>query len=335
MNPTDSIDHKILCYFNGQLTDKEEAELLEWIKQSEKNKQYFFKVKEELDPDKMSSEFVKSSYAELKSRLVINNEFKRSVSGGFRYLRISLPRVAAMLVLAITLGFSVAYLLTNTRFQKEEIVWFESQTPRGEKSRVLLPDGSLVWLNSESSITYPADFMKGNRIIKLTGEAYFDVAKLPSHEPFIVQTPSYAIRVLGTQFNVMAYADFDRTETSLIEGKIEIQYANQVIDVAPGESFVFKNNKYQLKKTNAAQSAMWKDDVFDFDQITFEELVRRLERWYDVDIEIKSEQLKSTTYSGAFKNEETLEEVLTTFELSMPVRFQREDFRKFSIDLKK
>jgi len=176
--------------------------------------------------------------------------------------------------------------------------------------------------------------MDGNRNVKLNGEAYFEVAK-HNGSVFTVETPDYNVRVLGTKFNLMAYENFNRTETTLIEGMIEIQKGKQIIDVVPGQTFTYKDNQFFSKETKAAKSSRWKDDVFDFDQITFQEMVIRLERWYDVDIEIRSEELKQITYSGVFKNEETIEEVLNTFQLTMPIRYTRDGFRKFNIRMNK
>jgi len=133
----------------------------------------------------------------------------------------------------------------------------------------------------------------------------------------------------------MAYADFNRTETSLVEGKIEIKKGEQVIPVAPGQILTYSENQFKIKEGNTKLTTQWKNDVFDFDKITFKELLVRLERWYDVDIEIKNPKLNEIIYSGVFKNEETIWQVLQTFELTLPIRYERVDFRKFIIVMKK
>jgi ferric-dicitrate binding protein FerR (iron transport regulator) len=325
---------QILAYFNGQLSPSEEEDLLFWIKENEENRSVFLHIKNKLDPDKMDHPLLTSSYSELKSKLVIKQQFKSVQPIKLNTKRFSIWKIAAMLVLAAVSGFMAAYLLTGGPSPKTSLVWFETLVPRGEKSLLLLPDGSKVWMNSESSLSYPANFMDGNRNVKLNGEAYFEVAK-HNGSVFTVETPDYNVRVLGTKFNLMAYENFNRTETTLIEGMIEIQKGKQIIDVVPGQTFTYKDNQFFSKETKAAKSSRWKDDVFDFDQITFQEMVIRLERWYDVDIEIRSEELKQITYSGVFKNEETIEEVLNTFQLTMPIRYTRDGFRKFNIRMNK
>jgi len=325
---------QILAYFNGQLSPSEEANLLNWLNANEENRAIFLQIKNNLDPDRMEHQLLSSSYAELKSKLLIRQQFNSVPTIQLKKQKFLFLKIAAMLVLAAISGFMVAYLLTGSPNAQTETAWFETQVPRGEKSVLLLPDGSKVWMNSESSLSYPGNFMDGNRNVKLKGEAYFEVAKKDGL-PFTVETRDYNVRVLGTKFNVMAYSDFDRTETTLIEGKVEIQKGKQTVDVVPGQTSTFKDNQFFTKETNALKSSKWKDDVFDFDQITFQELVIRLERWYDVDIEIKNPELNQITYSGVFKNEETIEEVLNTFQLTMPIRYTRDGFRKFDIRMNK
>lgn len=334
MNANDSIEKKIYNYFNGRLPSEEETELIEWIKYNEENRNYFLRIKESLNPQEMEHPFLQSSYNELKGRLFINQQFRTQISNQIRRVQLSFSRIAAMLVVALIAGFSIAYFFVGSNAKKSEIVWFETKVPRGEKSQLILPDGSKVWVNSESSISYPSNFMEGDRKLILTGEAYFEVSKQHG-EPFTVETADYKIRVLGTKFNIMAYPDFDRTETSLIEGKIEILEGTQAIPVLPGQIFTYSENQISIKEDNTKQTARWKDDVFDFDKITFRELVTRLERWYDVDIEIKNPELNKIIYSGVFKNEETIYQVLNTFQMTLPIRYERVDFRKFIIENKK
>jgi ferric-dicitrate binding protein FerR (iron transport regulator) len=334
MEKNDSKEKIIRDYFNGQLTEDEEVDLMEWMKSNEANKAYFFQLKESLNPQEMEHPLLQSSYTELKSRLLINQQFQSQVFDRVRRFQLSFSKIAAMLIIALLAGFSIAYLLIGRVMPKNEIVWFETIVPRGEKSQLVLPDGSKVWVNSESRLSYPSDFMDGDRKLRLTGEAYFEVTKQHG-EPLTVETKDYAVRVLGTKFNVMAYPDFNRTETSLVEGKIEITRGEQTIPVVPGQMLSYAENRFKIEEDNTKLTTRWKDDIFDFDKITFKELIIRLERWYDVEIDVKNPELNKIIYSGVFKNEETIWQVLETFELTLPIKYQRVDFRKFVIEIKK
>lgn len=331
MNVNNTIERKIRDYFNGKLSAEEEAELSQWLKLNEENKAYFLSYKAKVDPQEIEHPLLRSSFAELKNKILISQEFNTRISNRVRKLQFSLSKIAAMLLVAILSGFSIAYFLIGSKNSESEVVWFKTHVPRGEKSQLVLPDGSKVWLNSESDISYPSNFMDGNRVMKLKGEAYFEVAKL-ENKSFTIETNNYNIKVLGTKFNVMAYPDFNRTETSLIEGKIEIQKGEQSVPVVPGETFSYADDKYSIKEARVSQTSKWKDDIFDFDRITFKELIVRMERWYDVDIEIKNPELNGILYSGIFKNEETILEVLNTFQLTLPIKCSRVGFRKFVIE---
>ena len=330
MNGNESIEKTIRGYFNGQLSAEEEKDLAQWINRSNSNKAYFEEVKRALVPEEMEHPLLESSFIELKDRLLINRLISARHSGRIRQISISLQKVAAILTIALVAGFSAAYLLLQKPEPKSELSWFEIQVPRGEKTKLLLPDGSLVWINSESILSYPNNYMEGNREVRLKGEAYFEVEN-QQDKPFIVKTTDYNICVLGTKFNVMAYPDFNRTSTWLIEGMVEIQRGKQAIPMGTGQNLEFSDNQFTIKNENALQSACWKDNIFDFDQINFKELIIRLERWYDIDIEVKGQNLDNIVYSGVFKNEETIWQVLNSLRLMLPIQYKREGFRKFVI----
>ncbi len=326
----DTIERKIKDYYNGQLSAHEEAEIVAWIGRNEENRARFFYIKDHLDQQEIAHPLLESSYHELKNKLLISQQFNSKISGQLRKMPFTFLRIAAIFLVALVSGFTLAYLIIDNKKPITEVVWFETRVPRGEKSQLLLPDGSRVWINSESKISYPSNFMDGNREIKLEGEAYFEVAKNEGRE-FLVKTNDYDIHVLGTKFNVTAYADFGRTETSLLEGKIEIHKGDKVFPAAPGQEITFTNKHFSIKETNTNLSTKWKDDIFDFDKIPFKELIVRLERWYDVEIEIQNTELNNILYSGIFKNEETIWQVLNTFQLTLPIRYSRVGFRKFVI----
>ncbi len=322
---------KVLSYFQGNLTVDEEAELLTWIKEDSKSRDFFLKVKKELNPDEIHHELLADSYSELRNKLFISEQFRASRLGKTRKLYVQVSKIAALLLLAVVLGFSFSWLMTS--HQQKDVVWFETNAPRGEKTRLTLPDGSQVWLNSESTLLFANNFLDGNREVKLTGEAYFEVEKMHGL-PFVVKTPSYDVRVLGTKFNVMAYKDFDRTVTSLIEGHVQIKKGPQIVDLKPGQMLTYQNKQFLVKQTNTTRSRSWKDDKFDFDRVTFKELITRLERWYDVDIKMDDPSLSDIIFSGVFKNEETIWQVLNSIQMTLPIKYYRSGFREFVIERK-
>ena len=212
-------------------------------------------------------------------------------------------------------------------------------TKRGSKSKVQLPDGSEVWLNADSKITYKENFQGQNREVQLEGEAFFDVARDDSR-PFIIHTPAIDVRVLGTAFNVRAYADERNTETSLIRGSVEITLVKspdrKKIILKPNDKLIVNNElatvadrkdantvaplltlakiKYTAKDT-LAQETMWTSDKLVFDAEPIEDVALKLERWYDVKVTIADEALRKTPFTGTFEGE-SLETVLEALRLT-------------------
>jgi ferric-dicitrate binding protein FerR (iron transport regulator) len=215
-------------------------------------------------------------------------------------------------------------------------------TKNGSKSKLQLPDGTQVWLNSGSNISYENDFGGDTRQVKLTGEAFFDVVKDPAR-PFVIHTATLDIKVLGTAFNVRSYPEEKVTETALIRGAVEITLkasADKKIVLKPNEKLVVSNDSSWLQKDSAlnvkapkktavmtltqvhhldkdsiATEMLWTKNKLVFDGETLSEVALKLERWYGVKVIIKGEELKSIEYTGVF-SDDNLTEVLYALQLS-------------------
>lgn len=179
-------------------------------------------------------------------------------------------------------------------------------TPRGGQYQLTLPDGSRVWLNAASSITYPTIFTGQTRTVSITGEAYFEIKPSPRH-PFIVETIAGKIEVLGTSFNINSYADEPFVKTSLIAGSVLITPTRQEKGyiLRPGQAFI--NNK--IIKTNIDRDLSWKNGYFSFEKTSLQSVMRQLSRWYDVDI-IYQGNIPPRTFSGEIGRGLTLGQVL-------------------------
>lgn len=206
----------------------------------------------------------------------------------------------------------------------------EITTRPGSKSKIQLPDGSTVWLNAGSSLIYNKDFGIEKREVEISGEGFFDVAKNASM-PFIIKTRNFDIKVLGTVFNVKAYPDDETSETSLLEGKIEVSIKsrpNDKIILEPKEKLVVENDTRETQATVKSQDhilkqepivaisklkyspldssvteVQWKDNILAFDDEKMEDVALKMERWFDVEIEIKEAALNNKRLTGKFENE--------------------------------
>ncbi|MFN4316356.1 MAG: FecR family protein [Chitinophagaceae bacterium] len=221
-------------------------------------------------------------------------------------------------------------------------------TKRGSKSKVQLPDGTQVWLNADSRITYNENFLGKERVVNLTGEAYFDVVR-DEERPFVIHTNVIDIRVLGTAFNVRSYADELNTETSLVRGSVEVTIRNhpeKKFTLKPNDKLIINNKQalptqalaedektssreivltwgkinYASKQDTVATEAMWTRNKLAFDKEKLEDIALRLERWYDISVEVEGEKLQQTEFSMIVEDE-SLQQVLEALRTAGKFRY--------------
>ena len=220
---------------------------------------------------------------------------------------------------------------------------------KGIRKNIILPDGTNIWLNSESKLSYDKDMInRDQRVVTLSGEAFFDVKHDKQH-PFIIKTEKISIKVLGTSFNVRAYENDERTETTLIRGSVELSInnrPNEKIVLKPSEKFILneQNNTAGEDPSSVKGAKMiieyvapvivankeyltetsWKENYLVFKNESMEELAPKLERWYNVKINIKDPKIKDYRYTGAF-SKETISQALQAMQLTKPFNFKIND----------
>ncbi|TRX71437.1 FecR family protein [Carboxylicivirga sp. M1479] len=192
--------------------------------------------------------------------------------------------------------------------------------PRGAEYQLVLSDGTKVWLNSESSLTYPVNFVGESREVLLTGEAFFDVTT-NREKPFIVKTNKSSVKVFGTQFNVMSYADEAIEQTTLVEGSIAVLYNNQEVMVKPGQQANIQSSGAEMSivEVDTQLYTDWKDGVFRFEEMTLKEVASKLSRWYNVDFYFANEDMKGRMITGAMKRSTDFELLMSLVEKSAEV----------------
>lgn len=198
-----------------------------------------------------------------------------------------------------------------------ELVYNYLTIPRGGQFRVLLSDGTQVWLNSETQLKYPKKFIKGQiREVELVyGEAYFDVSPSSKHngDKFKVVNASQDIEVLGTEFNIKAYKDEDMVFTTLVEGKVTVntlEGKNQFLKPSEQSVLNIKNNKIDIKSVDVYNEMSWKEGIFTFEKMPLKDIVKVLSRWYDTDFVFESEKIKENRFNGSLKRDLKIEEIL-------------------------
>lgn len=198
------------------------------------------------------------------------------------------------------------------------------QTPRGGEYQIILPDGSKVWLNAASALTFPTAFSLTERKVELTGEAYFEVAK-NKEKPFIVETGGLSVNVLGTHFNIAAYPDESILRTTLVEGSLRIDPGENKVLIKPGQQASLERNKnfVQVREVDIKEAIAWKNGVFVFNDENIESIMRKLSRWYDINVHFEAE-LKNKDFSGTISRFKSVEQVLEMLQLTGSIHFKIE-----------
>lgn len=201
-------------------------------------------------------------------------------------------------------------------------------TPIGGQFQVILSDGTKVWLNAASSITFPSQFSGKTREVSTTGETYFEVATLKNGKekvPFSVSTGEQKIEVLGTQFNVNAYGDQQQYQTTLVEGSIRISKNNANKLLLPGQQAIIQPEKgaINISSANIEKAIAWKNGLFKFDNTDIISLMKQLERWYPIEV-VYEGKIPSERFFGKIERNYTLSEVLKVLQLGQ-VHFKIDD----------
>lgn len=237
-------------------------------------------------------------------------------------LLIRIRNIAAILLLPL-LGLSV-YLYHQTNVLKSSSIrLLEVTTASGVRTKITLSDGSEVWLNSGSTLSYPERFTKDKRQVTLSGEAFFKVKSDKDHRFDVQTSDGITVSAYGTEFNVQAYAEEPEIKATLAEGHIQIDQTNQPAsqELIPGEQAVYSRHtqQMQVRKANLLVETAWKDGKLVFRRTPMEEIAKQLSRHFNVNIQLQGKEIFDYTYSATFTTE-TLAEILFLLEKTAPIR---------------
>lgn len=204
----------------------------------------------------------------------------------------------------------------------EKLSYNTIKIPRGGEYVMLLNDGTKVWVNSETEIRFPVVFPANERRVYIKGEAYFDVVK--DGRPFIVSAGDVNIKVIGTEFNVRAYADEKDIQTTLVEGKVNVNIKDDNLILKPGEQAVLTkaSQEFKKEKVDVSKYTAWKEGRFVFDDERLEEILNKVERWYDVNVFYMEEDLKDIEFRGNIDRYDDFNILLEKIEKLDVVRFK-------------
>jgi len=334
MRSNQEYERLIEKFADGICTNDEAQKVIDWFKEPGFQLKLYQPVNRLWDKENAINEDfgetadLDSTLDRLHHRINIHREQEESGSRKrIRFYKV-LSRAAAILFIPLLIT-SFLYIYENLNKSKGEQQYTEINATFGSKLRTQLPDGSVVWLNSGSTLKYPQTFSRRNRQATLSGEAYFEITSDRLH-PFVVKTDVLDLRVLGTKFNVNAYPDENHVSVTLEEGKIAIEEpgngkkSSQSCILEPGEHAIFQNGLGAMSKafTKTDKYTSWKEGRLIFRNDPLALVIKRLERWYNTDIVIAGdEQLPETPYTMTIEDE-TITQVLEYLSLASPISWE-------------
>ncbi len=288
-------------------------ELLAWIQESAENRKEYIRYKNLWallqQGREMNGKMITEDFLLVKVRM------KKSQS---RVIFSELVKYAAIVVLALVTGYFLHSLLLNSGRQ---IPMNEISVPNGNRSLVVLPDGSKVWITNGSKLTYPENFEGTTREINLEGEAFFTVAA-DKKKPFFVHLGVHRIKVVGTEFSVVAYPDEQMIRVDLVSGNVQMDVNDrkspgtyQSYYLEPLQSLVVDKTSGKMRESAIPDGFFkyWKEGIYEFKNESFKSLAARMERIYAIDVVFEDNNVSQRTFTGAFRIDSNIYTIMETF----------------------
>lgn len=238
-----------------------------------------------------------------------------------------LARQAGVTVTKSASGEIIYEITSAAKVENQEGAINTLSTARGETYKLRLPDGSRVWLNAASSITYSANLLQlGKRKVTLQGEGYFEISKNKAH-PFVVESKGQQVEVLGTHFNIKAYGDEPAMATTLLEGSVMVSQASKKVILKPGQQALNKDNVFAVAAVDIDEAVAWKNGLFMFKGEKISDIMKKVQRWYDVDIVYNDGNVGALKFSGTISRYDHVSKLLDILETTGLVHFKIEGRR--------
>lgn len=303
------MDERIYKYFYEELSTKDRLSLLRDVEANEELKREF------------------AEYQNLYALLNLGHQVQDKTIGKQKFDQFILQKqqtmiwkkwshwlgyAAAILILIISSGLLTYWAIRPEQASSlSENVMNSLYTPAGQRAQLVLQDGTEVWLNAKSKLTYPAQFSSDNRKVTIEGEAFFKVAK-DTARPFIVSTHDVDMKVLGTQFNVCSYPATGYVQTSLLEGSVCVFFPDREsegIILKPDQQVTVSNGKMKVEPLRLKAHFLWRDGIYAFENEPLINILEKMELYYDVKIIVKDTSLFKDTYTGKFRQRDSLDDV--------------------------
>lgn len=297
-------------YVEGTVKPEEVEEVVDWLDSDEEH------VKEFMSLHKLYDISVMNQSKHVQSQI------KTHYPAPFRRIVIELARIAA--VALILLGGT--FLLDRTKQTEVDQLYQTLYVPSGQRVELTLPDSTKVWLNAHSRLIYPVSFQKDCREVELDGEAYFDVRRNES-SPFIVKTKDIDVKVVGTEFNVLAYSEIPEFKIALLKGRVELKSTDIscTYRMEAGEQLGYKEGRYTTSRIKDVDYFRWREGLLCFSDQQIKEIIDKLSLTYDVRIEVGNQPFLNEHYSGKFRVKDGVEQVLKVLQLEHKFTYTKDN----------
>ena len=324
------IDELIANYLTGGLDENNLSELKAWIAASAENETYFIQQREvwfsAVSREAASIYNKNKAFDTFRERIHSSKKEQKPFRQGFRLS--AMWRYAAVVAVIIAVGY-LSYWRGEVNV-KDTFADISVEAPLGSKTKLYLPDGTLVWLNAGSRMTYSQVFGVDNRKVELEGEGYFEVMR-NEKIPFYVKTKDLQLRVLGTKFNFRDYPEDHEVVVSLLEGKVELNNmlkSEKEAFLAPDERAILNksNGLMTVESVAASNASQWTDGYLFFDEELLPDIAKELERSYNVKIHIANDSLNNFRFYGNFvRREQNIQEVLDALASTEKIQYKIEE----------
>lgn len=298
------MEEKIPKYLLGELGKSDTSELLNELNSNELMKEEYVQMQNiyaltHLSEYSQNESEGRRGYAQFLKKLKARREKK--------IINLVVQYAAVALILMASTFFTTKYFLTKSDDQLNTLV-----VPSGQRAQMTLHDGTTVWLNAQSTLTYPAHFSGKTRRVTVIGEAYFEVAK-NKKRPFIVSTQNMEMKVLGTQFNIYSYPEAGYIKTDLIEGSLMVynkMSPKRSVMLKPDEQVIVRGEQLFVQKIDNSDHFLWKEGIYSFQNERLLDIIEKLQLYYDVKIIVKDPEIFNVPYTGKFRQRDGIDEIL-------------------------
>ena len=303
------MDEQLLIQFLTHTCTSEDLRLVDqWIASGKPNADWLFEMERiwSLKDELRFSD--RREIEEAYNRFTLSLGKSKNAKPHF-YIYPILKYVAAVIIIGL-LGLNL-YKMVQPATVGENTV----EVPKGQRASLMLSDGTKIWLNSQSKLIYPTQFSDKERNVRLEGEAFFEVSH-KEHLPFVVHSPLLAIKVLGTKFNVASYENDEQVTTTLAEGSVEVGDEKGSVRLKPEEQALFckGDRSLRVQKVDVGMYLAWKDGKFIFEEQSLEQIMKQLQRWYEMSVFYTNEEVKQYTFSGDLKKYDDFDKIIRMLE---------------------